>query len=73
MEKNDEVNFDMAVGLKGLSIHVARFHSQSGTGGVGAYSRDKNTCAGTLAENRRGAYIREGVYSWDTTVHVLLL
>ena len=35
---------------------------------MGAYSRDKNTCVGTLAENGRGAYAREWAYSWDTTV-----
>ena len=47
--------------IKGLSIHIAIFHSQSRTGG-GAYSRDKNTCAGTLAENGRGGlYARGGV------------
>ena len=40
-------------GFKGISIHIARFHSQSKTGG-GAYLRDENTCAGTLAETGRG-------------------
>ena len=53
----DKVSFDMtySYGFKGLSIHIARFHCQSRTGG-GAYSRDKNTSAGSLAENGRGAY-----------------
>ena len=55
--------------FKGLSIHIVRFHSQRRTGG-GAYSRDKNICAGTLAENGRGAYTREGACSWDTTVYI---
>ena len=54
------------MGFKGLSINIARFCSQSRTGGVGAYSVT-NTCAGTLAKNGRGAYTREGAYSWDTT------
>ena len=58
----------IAMVFKGLSIHIARFNSQSRTGGGGAYSRDKNTSARTLAENGRGAYTREGAYSWDTTV-----
>ena len=52
----------------GLSIHIARFHSQNKTGRGGAYSQDKNTCTGTLAENGRGAYTQEGAYSWNTTV-----
>ena len=47
------------MGFKGLSIHIARFHRQSRTGG-GAYLRGKNACAGSLAENGRGAYTREG-------------
>ena len=63
----------IAMVFKGLSIHIARFHSQSRTGGGGAYSRDKNTCAGTLAETGRGAYTREEVYSQDTTVFCLLI
>ena len=54
--------------FKGLSIHIARLHSQSRTGGGGAYLQDKNTSAGTLAENGRGAYMREGAYSRDTRV-----
>ena len=56
------------MGFKGLSIHIARIHSQSRTWGGGAYSQDKNICAGTLAVNGRGAYTPEGVHSWDTTV-----
>ena len=54
--------------IKGLSIHIARLHSQSRTGEGGAFSQDKNTTAGTLAENGRGAYMQEGAYSRDTTV-----
>ena len=60
------------MGFKGLSIHIARFYRQSRTGRGGAYSRDKNTFVGTLAENERGAYTREGAYSRDTTVHMYL-
>jgi len=33
-----------------------------------AYTRDKNTCARTLAENVGGTYTRKGAYMWDTTV-----
>ena len=54
---------NIAMVFNGLSIHIARFHSQSRTGGGGgAYLRVKNTCAGTLAENGRGAYMREVHY-----------
>ena len=45
----------IAVVSTGLSIQIARFHSQSRRW---AYSQDKNACAGTLAENGRGAYVR---------------
>jgi len=34
----------------------------------GGYTRDKNTCARTLAENVGGAYTRGGAYMRDTTV-----
>ena len=50
----------------GLSLRIATFHSQSRRG---AYAQDKNTRAGTLAENGRGAYVRGGVYGQDSTVH----
>ena len=46
------------VSRKYAPFSAARFHSQSRTGGGGAYSRDENTCAGTLAENGRGVYTR---------------
>ena len=52
-KKNDKVSFDMTYSYGFYSIPIARFHSQSRTGGE-AYSRDKNTCAGTWAENGRG-------------------
>ena len=48
---------DIAMVFKGLNIHIARFHSQSRTGG-GAYLQDKNTFAGTLGE-MGGGLIRE--------------
>ena len=72
MDKTDKVNFDM---IYSLSIHIARFHSQSrtwGGGGGAAYLQDKNTCAETLPKDGRGAYniMREGAYSRDTTVCV---
>ena len=65
---DDKVSFDMtfSYGFKGLSIHID-FVARVGLEG-GAYSRDKNTSAGTLAENGSGAYMREGAYSRDTTV-----
>ena len=67
-EKNDKVSLDMtqvaivlvihvAMVFTGLSIQIARFHSQSRGG---AYAWDKNTYAGTLAENGREAYLRGG-------------
>ena len=65
-EKNDKVSLNIsqtaivliiAMVFTGLSIQIARFHSHSRRG---AYARVKNTCAGTLAENRRGAYSRGG-------------
>jgi len=34
---------------------------------LGAYTRDKNTCAGTLAKNVRGAFTQRGAYMRDTT------
>ena len=52
--------------FKGLSIHIARFHNQSRTGG--GLNIEINTCAGTSAENGRGAYMRAGAYLRDTTV-----
>jgi len=40
----------------------------------GAYTRDKNTCARTLAENVLGGLIREGgAYMRDTTVYCVFL
>ena len=65
-EKNDKVSLNIsqtaivliiAMVFTGLSIQIARFHSHSGRR---AYARVKNTCAGTLAENGRGAYSRGG-------------
>ena len=65
-EKNDKVSLNIsqtaivliiAMVFTGLSIQIARFHSHSRRG---AYARVKNTCAGTLAENGRGAYSRGG-------------
>ena len=65
-EKNDKVSLNIsqtaivliiAIVFTGLSIQIARFHSHSRRG---AYARVKNTCAGTLAENGRGAYSRGG-------------
>ena len=50
----------IAMVFKGLSVQIARFHSQSRRG---AYRRDKYTCAGTLAKNGRGAYTRGGVWA----------
>ena len=48
MDKNDKISFDMTYryGFKHLSIHIARFHSQSRTGGGwgGTYSQDKHYC-----------------------------
>ena len=41
----------------GLSVRIARFHSQNGRG---AYARDKTTGAETVAETGRGAYARGG-------------
>ena len=64
-EKNDKVSLNIsqtaivliiAMVFTGLSIQIARFHSHSRRGRRrGAYARVKNTCAGTLAENGRGA------------------
>ena len=48
----------------GLNIHIdfiARVGLKEGWLNI-------NTCAGTFAETGRGAYMREGVYSRDTTV-----
>ena len=65
-EKNDKVSLNIsqttivliiAMVFTGLSIQIARFHSHRRRG---AYARVKNTCAGTLAENGRGAYSRGG-------------
>ena len=46
----------IAMIFTGLSIQIARFHSQS-RGGL--FARDKNTYAGTLAENGRGFMCEE--------------
>ena len=57
---------DYSYGFKGLSVQIARFHSQSRRG---AYRRGKYTCAGTLAKNGRGAYTRGGGgYGWDSMI-----
>ena len=45
----------IAMVFKGLSVQIARFHSQSRRG---TYTRDKYTCAGTLAK-MGGGLIRE--------------
>ena len=46
-------------GFLRLSVHIARFHCQSRTGGW-AYSQDKNTCAETLAKNGKGLICKRG-------------
>ena len=48
----------------GLSIQIARFHTQS----RGVLCMRENTYAGTLDENGRGACMREGAYGQDSTV-----
>ena len=57
--------------FKGLSIQIARVYSQSRTGGEGAYLRDKNTCAETLAENGRRLICERGVFTghYDTCTY----
>ena len=66
MNENDKVSLNISqtaivliivVVFTGLSVQIARFHSHSRRG---AYVWVKNTCAGTLAENGRGAYSRGG-------------
>ena len=48
----------IAMVFTGLSVQIARFHSQSRRR---AYGQDKcNTCAGTLAKNGRGLMRERG-------------
>ena len=62
LEKNNKVSliWHIAVVLKAIAFTLARFHSQSRTGG--GYSWDKNICAGTLAETGGGLYARRGIF-----------
>ena len=56
--------------FKGLSIHIAEFHSQSRTGGGGLIRETKIPVQELWLRMGGGAYTREGAYSRDTTVVV---
>ena len=46
-----------------LGVYMLK-HSNSSQSRRGTYAGDKNTCAGTLAENRSGVYVRGGAHAW---------
>ena len=73
-EKNDKVSFDMtySYAFKGSSIHIARFHSQSRTGGGGVIRKTKIPVQELWLKLGGSLYTRGGVFTGHYGTYIKL-